>query len=304
MTRTKRLLLAFATIVGAAAGSGLPLSIRAQETKEGIGISPTSLTLAADAGQEITGEVTVINPGDESVSYRLYASNFRIRNEEYEKDFDLDDPETTAPVSWFDLPDEPGRLEGQGQQKVSYTIRVPQDAASQGYYGVIFAETMDEKADASGVTRRKRVGSLVYLTVNGAAVNHRARLVSFDVPRWQRSSPVKATVRLGNEGNVHYQVAGELRLKNLLGRTVQTATIDAIVVPDTIRKLSYELAAPRAAGIYRVEGHVSVRGQSSGLKSKWVMVASPLWLVVWALGLLMLIISIMLIKKSRRGRAS
>lgn len=301
MNRIRCFILSLAIVVIGVSGFGL--SVNAQEKKEGIGISPTTLTLEADAGQEITGEVTVINPGDEPVNYRLYASNFRVRNEEYEKDFDITDIETAEPVSWFRLPEEPKQLAANGQEKVKYTIQVPNNVASQGYYGVIFAETMSEKPDESGVTRRKRVGSLVYLTVKGAAINRQARLTSFEVLRWQRHSPVKASVRLTNEGNVHFQAKGQIRLKNLWGKPVHETSIDATVLPNTTRKVSVELPTTRAVGLYRVEGQVSMLDQSSELESHWVIVATPVWLSLWLIVLVILIVVGFALKRRHKGRS-
>ncbi len=300
VTTIKRVMLIAAIAASGLSGLGNPL-VRAQETREGIGISPTSLTLDADAGQELTGQVTVLNPGDETINYRLYASNFFIRDESYEKDFDRGDLEVVEPVSWFTLPESTRQLEPQEQEQVTYTIQVPADAASQGYYGVIFAETIAPEADTTGVERRKRVGALVYLTVNGDELRRDGQLVSFDTPRWLRQGPITADLRLRNDGNVHFPVTGEVRLKNALGRVVHTAEVKSIILPDTTRKLAVELPAGQPVGLYKVEGEVGYLDKSSDLGSRWVLVAAPLWLGIWLAGLAAFIVLVIFLGR-RRGR--
>lgn len=247
---TKTINYMFALLIAMVSVFSSVLPAYAQENKEGIGISPTNIILEASAGQKLSGELTVINPGDAPVSYRLYTSSFRIRNESYDKDFDSEDPISTAPMSWFKFPQDTGRIASNNQEKVQYTIQVPNDAVSQGYYGVIFAETSDEQADDSGVIRRKRVGSLIYITVKGAGVRASGHLADFDVPRYMRNSPVKAHLRLANDGNVHYQTKGQIRLKNIWGKVVGESNIESTVLPQTTRKVSIELPVTRAIGIY------------------------------------------------------
>jgi hypothetical protein len=266
--------------------SGLPL--HAQEEREGLGISPTKLTLDADPGEQLKGKFTVINTGTTPVAYHVYVKDFSIRNEEYEKDFEPV-PGTMSPVDWIKIPESTKTLAPDAREELDYTVTVPETAVPRGYYAVIFAETVaPAEADASGVARLKRVGSLVYLTVNGGSVE-KGSVASFDVDRWQRNRPVKALLRVQNEGNVHFAMTGTVRLKDIFGRTVAQSDISGTVLPATIRKFSPELKVSQPFGLYKVEGDVTFFGKTSPLAQKWIIVGSPFWLglgafllVAWA----------------------
>jgi len=260
---------------------GWPLLAQGQQPeREGIGISPTKLTLDADPGEQLTGKFTVINTGNTPVNYRVYVKDFSIRNEAYEKDFEPI-PGAVSPVDWIKVPGDTKKLAPEGQADLDYTVSVPKDAVPRGYYAVIFAETATpEGADATGVARLKRVGSLVYLTVNGGSIE-KGTVASFEAKGWQRDRPVTASLRVQNEGNVHFEATGKLRLKDIFGRTVSTTDISGTVLPATIRKFSPELKLSQPFGLYKIEGDITFLGKPAELKSQWVVVGSPFWLGLW-----------------------
>jgi len=299
---SRRSALLAAIVLSGLSVFGSPLA-HAQEIREGIGVSPTSLTVNAAAGEEVTGSITVLNPGDKAINYRLYASNFSIRNEAYEKDFDVNDLATAEPASWFSLPKENRSLPSQGQEKVTYKIRVPPGAGSQGYYGVIFAETIAQESETTGVERRKRVGSLVYLTVEGDALRKEGELLNFETPRFQSKGPINAQLRFSNTGNVHYPVGGEIRLQNIFGRVIHTTEVKSIIIPDTTRQLDYELPTGQV-GLYRIAGNVDFLDTSVSLGSHWVLVASPIWLLMWIVAPILVFTALLLLsrRRGRRGR--
>jgi hypothetical protein len=257
--------------------TGLPLL--AEEEREGIGISPTKLTLDADPGEQISGQFIVTNPGTKPVDYRLYVKDFSIRNEEYEKDFEPI-PGAVSPVDWIQVPDGVKNLAPGVQEELPYTITVPTDTVPRGYYAVIFAETVTPEADATGVARLKRVGLLVYLTVNGGSVE-KGKVVSFETKGWQSKRPVKTALRIQNEGNVHFATEGTIYLKDILGRTAAKTEISGTVLPATIRKFSPELKLNQPFGLYKIGGDVTFLGKKVPLAEKWIFVGSPFWLVLF-----------------------
>lgn len=296
----KRFLTASVVVMFVVAGVvGGRALISAQEDKEGIGISPTSLTLSADPGGQLKGKLTVLNEGNQPMQYRVYASDFSIVNEEYEKNFERS-PGTLSPISWIKLPSGTLELAPKTSETIEYTIDVPEDAVSRGYYGVIFAETVGTAPDATGVTRIKRVGSLVYLGIKGDLVQ-KGEVVSFTADKWQRQQPVTAQLRLQNDGNVHLAAEGNLRLKNILGRTVSETGISGTLLPATTRKYSLELPTNNAFGFYKVEGDVNFADKDTALSPRWVLVASPLLLAI-AGAVVAIWIAALILWIKRRGR--
>lgn len=267
-----------------------PVLVWAEETaKEGIGISPTTVFVTVDAGQTKTGNITVTNEGAGPVDVRLYASNFKVRNEDYDKVFELPaSAGRVSPANWFTMGASTTSLAVGEQKKIAYTLKVPASAAAGGYYGALFAETKAAKPDATGVVRIKRVGALAYITVNGE-LKKGGKIESFKVNRWQQQPPVQSELRVSNSGNVHFEVDGKLRLRNLFGGKVSEAPIKGVVIPETTRRFKLELATGQKIGLYRVEGELSYLDRQEVLGPKWVLLASPLWLglLLGALGVMM-----------------
>lgn len=276
---SKRLSLLLALVAMATACmTGLPVHAQSEE-KEGVGISPTKLTLAANPGETLTGKFTVANPGTSPISYRVYMKDLSIRNEEYEKDFEPVEG-AISPVGWFKVPGDVVSL-GPGEQKeLNYTVTVPASTVPRGYYAVIFAETVPPAADTTGVARVKRVGSLVYLTVKGGSIE-KGTLLGFSAAGWQNKRPVKAALRIQNDGNVHFEATGTVRLKDFLGRTVSQTEISGTILPATTRRFSPELKLGQPFGLYKIEGDVRFLDKTTQLGPEWVVVGSPFWMVLW-----------------------
>ncbi|MEB0161191.1 hypothetical protein, partial [Pseudomonas sp. AH2 (2023)] len=72
--------------------------------------------------------------------------------------------------------------------EVPYTISVPADATPGGHYSVIFAETQVAE-DTGQIARKKRVGAIVYATVDGDYIMS-GRQISGSIDWLQLGGPV------------------------------------------------------------------------------------------------------------------
>lgn len=280
-------------------GIALSFPALAQEERDGIGISPTTLKLGLNPGEQISGSFKVLNVGTTPIKYRVYVSDFRINNEEYEKNFDPA-PTVSSPVSWFKISGGTKELAPNDNADFKYTISIPANIVPRGYYAAIFAETLPPQTSTTGVARVKRVGTLVYLTVKGGSVE-KGKFLSFDTKSWYHQKPVKSAIRIQNDGNVHFDVQGDIQLKNVFGKTVSQTNIQGTLLPATIRKFQPELTVNQPFGIYKVEGNVKFLGQAHKLGPRWILVGSLLWIglviilfIVWVVALIYWI--------KRRGR--
>lgn len=277
----------------------LGTSLLAQGTKDGIGISPTKLVIDGDPGEKLTGQFTVLNSGDEVIKYRVYVNDLNVKNEDYEKIFEPL-PGITSPVTWFSVPEGERTLAAGAQEKLDYSITVPFNAAPRGYSAVIFAETAEPEIDTTGIARLKRVGSLVYLTVNGDTTQ-KGELLSFDTAMWQKHLPIVPSIRIQNAGTTHFEVDGEVRLKNVFGKEVDKASVTGTLLPQTIRNFKPELSPERSVGLYKVEGEVKFLDQTESLKSGWILVAPPLWIAL-VLAVIAIWIVVIVAWVKRRGK--
>lgn len=252
-----------------------------------VGISPTFNTISANAGQTITSQVTIINDSNDVLRYRLYAEDFNIINEDYQKQFNPAAQNSLDPATWVHLPSGTHTLQPHQVAKTKYTIVVPANAGSGGHHAVIFAESLPDSQQlaANSVRQIKRVGSLVYLTVAGQ-INRSGNLVSFNIPFFQTHYPPTATIRLQNTGNDFFMGSGQLAIKGLFGSTTDSESFQGILIPQTIRRFSVQLPLSHPIGLYRVSGHLNFLNQNYNLPSHWILVASPIWLV--AMGIIIL----------------
>ena len=132
-------------------------------TTEGIGISPTSTSLTVAPQKSSTGQITVYNNGNVGVRFHLYADNYSINSEAYDKSFYSSNDGLDPAASWINLPPKDQYLDVGQQRQFNYSVTPPTNASPGGHYAVIFAATITQ-ADNNGLARVKRVGNLLYFT--------------------------------------------------------------------------------------------------------------------------------------------
>ncbi len=298
MSLIRRLVLfLFVSVIGIAT---LNVSLLAQEKKDGIGISPTKLIATVKPGDSLKGQFVVLNSGDTTIKYKVYVSDLSVKNEDYEKVFEPV-PGVTSPVSWITVPEGTKTLAPNSQVKLDYSISVPFNAVPKGYYAVIFAETIEPEVDATGVGRVKRVGSLVYLTVPGDS-QEKGEFLGFKTDSWQKDLPVVSSIRIQNSGNVHFEVDGEMRLKDMFGNVIDKTDVSGTLLPQTIRNFKPELSPDHMVGLYKVEGEVTFLDQTEKMSSGWILVASPVWVGLIVVVTIFWIVSIIFWLKKRGKR--
>ena len=267
-------LLAFVGVAGAVDASG---------DAERITMSPSSTTLKLDAGASATGTMKVINDGDVAYSFSVYARPYGVTNEAYEPDFTSQKINTEV-YKWVQFEKTKYQINPGETVEVGYTISVPSDAAPGGHYGVLFAETDERGMEGTGVARKKRVGNLLYVTVNGTHIV-KGTFKEFILPSWQTSAPMITSARIENTGNVDFRAKVNTTAKDLFGRTKYTYNGDPIVLPNTIRLADMKWEAAPNFGIFKVEQSVEFLDQKHE-NSGYVLLA-PKWAPVVVLLLIL-----------------
>ncbi len=241
-------------------------------------MSPTSLRYELDAGKSASGSLTLINDGTEAYDFKVYSTPYNVSGEDYIQSFQLK-PAQTNVASWIKTSQVPLHLEPGKHVAVPYEISVPSGVGPGGYYAVIFTETKVEPKGTSGVASKKRVGAILYLRVNGA-VDEQGRLLSFKTDFWQTEPPLKTTLRLSNEGNVHYQADASIYVADLFGNVKAKLQTSHVVLPQTIRKISQEWKGAPSFGLFRVYGSVNMLGRTENLGTHYVLIMSSLFFII------------------------
>lgn len=241
-------------------------------TTDGLTITPLRTNPTIKAGEKTVQKITVQNRTAEVMTVTLSYEEFSLANESY--DYTFSEPKHTLitfETNQFNL--------SAGEKKsVPYQIDVPANYPPGGYYFTLFASNSSEKGS---VQTQSRVGSLVFLTVDGTL--DRATVIrEIDIPSFSIKTTIPVSLLLQNSGNVH----SENTITSTFSgpRTnIQTTSLN-LVMPGTTRRISYELAAPRLPGIYSVRVSVN-NGYNQPSATTAQVVYIPLWFIMLFVGL-------------------
>ena len=257
---------------------GLLLSIAALPTahaadRESITLSPVSKQYQLKAGETSSDELTIINDGDTAYEFTVYAQPYSVSDEGYEPDF-FNERDNTDIYKWIKPEKSSYRLAAGESIKVRYTIKVPRGARPGGHYGVIFAETQPTgTAEGNSVARKKRVGAIVYATVEGQYRTGGA-LKSVSIPGFQLKTPLIAEARVENTGNTNFKVDMGLKVTDLFGGVKYTENKDYQVLPETTRKMPLSWVNAPSFGLYKVA--VSTKFLDENVTKEGYVLVAPL----------------------------
>jgi hypothetical protein len=264
--------------------------VRAQQTRERpaieLQIGPTKSKLTLDPEASATGSFKVRNNGQYEFDYTVYVRPYYVVDENYTADFESERNYTQI-SRWITLEKESGHLGVDETQEINYTVNVPADVPDGGQYAAIFVETgLELDPGATGIATRQRLGHLLYGRIAGRT-REEGRLVAQEIPKWWYwSGPIQATALVENTGNVDFDTNYTLKAANVLGKPRDEVTREVVVLPDTKRLVTNELADLAPFGIYKVTQSVEVLGVEQTI-TRTVWVVSPLIIIIIA-GLLVL----------------
>ncbi len=229
---------------------------------ESITMSPTSRKYSIDAGKAIEDKLTIVNDGKTDYDFLIYARPYSIQNNDYSNPNFTETPANADLYAWVQFPQTKFHAKAGETIEVKYSVRVPAGAKPGGHYGVIFAETQpDDSQSGNSVVRKKRVGTIVYATVNGEYRNA-GEIVGGSIPFWQVQPPLHTTVVAKNTGNTDFADETRLTVKDVFGNTKYDAVKSYQVLPDTTRTISLDWDKASWFGFYKVETQQKFLDQS------------------------------------------
>jgi hypothetical protein len=271
---------------------------------QGIGISPTSQEISLSPGESRSGEITVINDGDRDVSYKIYASDYHVNDESYVGDFASSAKQAdVSPVSWFTLPKGNFVVKSRLQTNFSYTVTAPPTAAVGGHYGAIFIETLPPSGQGGAfISRIERIGSIFYITAKGD-LRQTGSIAGLTAPFLQSTSPVQASLRMRNDGNVHFLVDGTAQLSSVFGNVGKPVQIKGEVLPGTTRKFDLLLPSASPIGLYTVTATVKYLGRTEIVSQPLLLMPRVTFIIISATVLLLLILGVLaLLRRAKKRR--
>lgn len=252
----------------------------AEPIVESITLSPVAKRYSLKAGETISDELTVVNDGKEAYDFIGYAKPYSVSSEDYNPDFNTESTNADA-HQWVKFDKPKYRLEAGASTTVRFTMTVPEDVAPGGHYGVLFVETQPKPPVGGGnaVARKKRVGAILYVTVDGT-YRTGGKQESSNVPFLQLSPPLTATLKTANDGNSDFVDSVSFRVSDLFGSLKYEEKKEYPILPQTARKMTLEWKDATSFGFYKVDITSKFLDQthySSGL---------VLLMPAWAIGIL------------------
>ena len=227
----------------------------------GLTVSPVKLEISGDPGQTLIEEIELLNEQSETKIFYSSFENFEPSGESGAPSF-IGAKEGLA--TWIKTESQM-TLKSNERKKISFSITIPKDAESGGYFAAIFFGSQAPKAQGGGqVTVGSKIGVLMLLRVSGE-VKEGGGLLEFegkDKQRFFSSLPITLAYRFNNTGGDRVMPLGEVKIKNSFGLT--SATIPANkkegnVLPNSARKFEVIWAPPE----------ISEGGFWSAVKTEW-----------------------------------
>lgn len=255
------------------------------EARESIALSPVKKEYKFDAGSSHADSLTVLNDGTVAYSLKVYASPYSVTGEDYKPDF-FTTRKNTDIASWVKFGQKTFRLEPGKSVTVPYTVVVPADATPGGHYGVIFAETQpaDGQRESSSVERKKRVGALLYATVNGT-YEMGGTFKEIRTPGLQFTPPLKSELNVENTGNSDFDVEMVFAVSDIFGSRKYTDTKVYKLLPKSERKIQLAWEKSPGFGLYEVTVSAKFLDKQT-TKTSYVLMAPIAFYMIFVIGLL------------------
>lgn len=283
------------------------LSVFAQQSGQGLEISPPLINQAVDPGQSVRVEIRVRNITNTEVIAKGRIDDFVAKGESGEPHILTDEDAEPSPYTFKPWVGTVPNLELAPQEvkTATVTIDVPKDASPGGHYGVIRFTAVPVGLDESGVSLSASIGTLVLLSVSGDVVES-AEVEEFSVRQGDGSGtffergPLTFTQRIKNTGNVHFQPEGSVSVKNMFGKEIATFAVNEAkgnVLPNSIRKFEQEYKERALFGRFSATLDITYGSQQERLTETivfWVIPWKLILIIIVGLSLLIALIVVML----------
>lgn len=247
-------------------------------------IAPLRSQRTVSAGDKTTGRFTLTNETDKPLDIELSMQQFSVKN--YSYDYVFRNPEN----KWLTFADNHVQLQPKSSKAINYTITVPADAASGGYYFSMIAGTT---VKGPGLPITVQLGSLLYLTVDGT-VTKSSQLEGANIAFLQTGRDIPYTFDVRGTGNTHL-VADFFAQIGESNKTVDSH----FLLPGTVRQIEGSLRAPTWPGLY----DVTYGYQADYMANPVTKTVRILYIPLWSIALVSMVIFGGGILLSRRRRA-
>jgi len=253
-----------------------PLAHAVDELHDAIAITPTSKHYSVKAGDHVTDSLTIVNPGDTIINFKVYARPFFVKSGTYETVFSQESDYADG-YRWLTLPLTTYSIAPKQKVSVPFDMYVSKGARSGGHYAAIFAETQAPQVEGqTGVANNKSVGMLMYINVEGSTKTAGA-FTGIDMPWYQPAAPLKSVPHLENTGETDFSAKVTFAVMDIAGDVKYQTNGDYWMLPHTTRDITFTWDKSPWFGLYKVRVSTTVLDKTSVTES--YIIIAPRWLV-------------------------
>lgn len=267
-----------------------------------IALTPTKMHIDVKAGETVSKSFTIINSGETTYNFKVYAKPYSVKDSSYEPVFDAETDNSDA-YKWVSLPTITYHIEPGQKISVPFDIVVSSGARSGGHYGAIFAEAQGTIAEGqSGVVNNKAVGMLLYVNVDGPTTTS-GSIKSLDMPWYQPAAPLSAVATVTNTGDTDFTAKASFAVMDVAGDVKYQTSAEYTVLPGTDRDVKFAWDDSPWFGLYKARVSVEMLDKTD-VKETYVVIA-PRWLpFVIGLAVILGVIDVVRRKRTATRRKS
>lgn len=204
-------------------------------------VSPAIVDLKLAPGETHLEILHVMNSTNDAQSYVLSEQNFIPKGEEGQQDF-LPESDTSGLAGWIQPREHVVTMAAHETKDVLVDVKLPRDAEPGGHYAALFFSNQgSSKTETASVGITAKTGILFLVNVTGMTKED-ARVESFGLvgEGSLRSLPATFELRVRNLGNVHFQPAGSVVIKNIFGMESARIPLNpgrTSVLPNSVRRI-------------------------------------------------------------------
>lgn len=267
-------------------------------SKDTVIVSPPVTELSADPGQELEYKVTITNATTRDRTFSTSFQNAVPQGLDGAPSLVPDDG-PYATKNWMSATPSSKRIAAGDDFEYQIKIKVPQDAGPGSHSGAIVFSPAVDPSDGAAVSVVAEVSSLILVNVSGE-IRNGTSLDSFKADKsFYQSGPVNFTAIFKNDGNVVSRPVGEVKIKNIFGKTIATLPVEAQrVLPTAQRQFKTTFDQKNLFGMYTAEFTWSADSQTAAPTSVRIW-AAPLKIVLPILAVLILLFLLVWLPRKR-----
>ncbi len=248
ISRKKITKLTLLAIIAAVVFFGVSFkAVFAQESLT-LSISPSLFDMSVNPGQEWRSTLKVINVNNYDLIVYIDVVNFQPQGEGGDGRFVpvATDSEGSTLAEWFTITKEAVVVPKQQSTEIPFSVTVPTDASPGGHFAAILVGTkpLAPESGQAKVQTAQAVTSLFFARVAGDIIEKGSIREFITTDSYLDSPEATFGLRFENNGNVHLQPQGEIKILNMWGQERGLIPINQTsqfgnVLPESIRNFTF-----------------------------------------------------------------